>query len=88
MLERGLSFGGQWTVVNESYAHNDYLSLLSRPVMVDRFRAARAGALGVKLLLNDYTMFYEEGPGSPSEKILDNVKFLKDWILRAHGPDS
>lgn len=68
----------EWDVVNEPYAHDDFLNLLGRPVMVDWFQAARAGAPGVQLFLNDYTMFHGEGPGSASEKFFDNVKFIKE----------
>ncbi|WP_461055098.1 endo-1,4-beta-xylanase [Spirosoma arcticum] len=68
----------EWDVVNEPYAHDDFLELLGRPVMIDWFRAARAGAPGVKLFLNDYTMFQGEGPGSPSEKFYENAKYIKE----------
>lgn len=46
--------------------------------MVDWFRAARVGAPGVTLFLNDYTMFQGEGPNSPSGKFFENAKFLKE----------
>lgn len=68
----------EWDVLNEPYAHHDFIDLLGRPVMVDWFRAARAGAPDVTLFLNDYTMFRGEGPGSPSEKFFENAKFLKE----------
>lgn len=68
----------EWDVINEPYAHHDVMDLLGRSVMVDWFRAARAGAPDVKLFLNDYTMFRGEGPGSPSEKFFEDVKYLKD----------
>lgn len=68
----------EWDVLNEPYAHDAFMKLLGRPVMIDWFRAARAGAPGVTLFLNDYTMFHGEGPGSPSEKFFDNAKFLKE----------
>lgn len=68
----------EWDVVNEPFAHDDFLDLFGRSVMVDWFRAARAGAPGVTLFLNDYTMFQGEGPNSPSEKFFENAKFLKE----------
>jgi endo-1,4-beta-xylanase len=68
----------EWDVVNEPYAHNDFLKLLGRSEMVNWFKLARTGDPGVKLFLNDYTMFHGEGADSPSEKFFDNVKFLKD----------
>ncbi len=68
----------EWDVVNEPYAHNDFLKLLGRDAMVDWFKCARAGEPDAKLFLNDYTMFHGEGANSASEKFYDNVKFLID----------
>lgn len=68
----------EWDVVNEPFAHNVFLNLLGRHAMVDWFDAARRLAPGVKLFLNDYTMFHGEGPGSASEKFYENIKYLKD----------
>ncbi len=68
----------EWDVVNEPFAHDDFLKLLGRKEMVTWFKAARAQAPGVKLFLNDYTMFHGEGAKSASEVFYDNIKFLKD----------
>lgn len=68
----------EWDVINEPFAHNDFLKLLGRGEMVEWFKAAHQNVPGVKLFLNDYTMFHGEGADSPSEKFFDNVKFLKE----------
>ena len=68
----------EWDVVNEPYAHHDWLDLLGKEEMVKWFKAARAGAPGVKLFLNDYTMFHGEGPNAASEAFYNNVKFLQE----------
>lgn len=68
----------EWDVVNEPYAHHDIIDLLGRNVLVDWFKAAHTKVPGVKLFLNDYTMFQGEGPGSASERFYENVKFLQE----------
>ncbi|NEW84328.1 MAG: endo-1,4-beta-xylanase, partial [Mariniphaga sp.] len=68
----------EWDVINEPYAHHDVMDILGKDEMVKWFKAARTGDTGVKLFLNDYTMFHGEGADSPSEKFFDNVKFLKE----------
>jgi GH35 family endo-1,4-beta-xylanase len=68
----------EWDVINEPYAHHDVMDILGKTEMIKWFKLARAGDPGVKLFLNDYTMFHGEGADSPSEKFYDNVKFLKE----------
>jgi len=68
----------EWDVINEPYAHNDFLKMLGREAMIRWFEEANAGNSGAKLFLNDYTMFMGEGEGSASQAFYDNVKFLKD----------
>lgn len=68
----------EWDVINEPYAHHDVMDILGRAEMVKWFKLARTGDPGVKLFLNDYTMFHGEGAESPSEKFFANVKFLKE----------
>lgn len=67
----------EWDVLNEPYAHDDFITLFGRDIMAEWFRIARPLTPGVKLFLNDYTMFHGEGAGSPSEAFFDNIKFLK-----------
>lgn len=66
----------EWDVVNEPFAHDVFLNLLGREVMVDWFNLARKNAPGVKLFLNDYTMFHTDGNGS--ESFYNTIKFLKE----------
>ena len=67
----------EWDVLNEPFAHDVFLDLLGRQEMVKWFEAARANTPGVKLFLNDYTMFHGEGPNSGSEAFYQNIKFLQ-----------
>ncbi len=71
-------FFTEWDVINEPFAHDDFLKLLGRHAMVDWFNAARKNTPGVKLFLNDYTMFHGEGPGSASEAFFKNVQYLQE----------
>lgn len=67
----------EWDVVNEPYAHHSIIdSLGGKAVMVKWFEAARKNTPGVKLFLNEYTMFHGDGPGS--ENFYNNVKYLID----------
>ena len=67
----------EWDVINEPFAHHAIIdSLGGKPVMVQWFNAARKNTPGVKLFLNEYTMFHGEGPGS--ENFYTNVKYLID----------
>ncbi|MFP5040887.1 endo-1,4-beta-xylanase [Parasediminibacterium sp. JCM 36343] len=66
----------EWDVVNEPYAHDAFLKLLGKDVMVDWFKAARERTSGVQLFLNDYTMFHGLNVGS--ESFYNIIKFLKD----------
>ena len=67
----------EWDVVNEPFAqHNIMDSLGGKKVMVDWFNAARKNTPGVKLFLNDFSMFHTSGGGSDS--FYNNVKYLLD----------
>ncbi|MBC8041363.1 MAG: endo-1,4-beta-xylanase [Opitutaceae bacterium] len=66
----------EWDVINETYQHQDLLKLLGREVMIDWFRAARAGAPKTKLFYNDYVMFHGTAPDSPSQYFYDVIKFF------------
>lgn len=66
----------EWDVINEPYAHHNIIdSLGGKTIMVDWFKAARKNTTGVKLFLNDYTMFHTDGTGNDS--FYQNVKFLQ-----------
>jgi len=67
----------EWDVINEPFAHHSIIdSLGGKDVMVSWFNAARKNTPGVKLFLNEYTMFHPNGGGSDS--FYNYVKFLKD----------
>lgn len=65
----------EWDVVNEPYAHHQFMDLLGRAEMVAWFKAAREYAPGVKLFLNEYTMFQSD---VASQSFYDNIKYLSD----------
>ncbi len=67
----------EWDVINEPYAHHNIIDALGgKSVMLDWFAAARKNAPGVKLFLNDYTMFHEKDMGS--ESFFNTIKYLVD----------
>ncbi|MFY7863978.1 endo-1,4-beta-xylanase [Roseateles sp.] len=68
----------QWDVLNEPFANHNVQDMLGYAEEVAWFKAAREGAPGVKLFLNDYTLFQGKGEGSPSQAFFNNVKRLKE----------
>ena len=55
----------EWDVVNEPFNHHNIMdSLGGKDLMRQWFDAAGKNTEGVKLFLNDYTMFHSEGAGS------------------------
>ncbi|WP_167273096.1 endo-1,4-beta-xylanase [Dyadobacter arcticus] len=71
----------EWDVVNEPFAHHDITDALGgRKKLVNWFLAARENTPGVKLFLNEYTMFHSEGRGS--EDFYDNLNYL----ITNHAP--
>lgn len=74
----------EWDVVNEPFAHHNIMdSLGGKKVMVDWFKAAKKNTNGVKLFLNEYTMFHSNGAGS--DDFYNNVKFLKENGVKIDG---
>jgi GH35 family endo-1,4-beta-xylanase len=66
----------EWDVINEPYANHDVMDLLGgKKMMVDWFNAARKNTEGVKLFLNEYTMFLDQ---KASDDFYNNIKYLKD----------
>ena len=65
----------EWDVINEATLHHDFMDILGREEMKTWFDTARASAPGVKLFLNDYTMFHNE---KASNSFYENAKFLVD----------
>ncbi len=73
----------EWDVSNELYAHHDLLDVLGWEELVKWYRAAEAGAPGVQLFYNDYTMFHldEAGP----DHFFNTVKTLLEKGAPVHG---
>ncbi|TCN59554.1 hypothetical protein D0809_06515 [Flavobacterium circumlabens] len=68
----------EWDVINEPTLHHDVFDLLGKSEMINWFKRARKDAPGVKLFLNDYTMFHGKGVNSSSEKFYKIAKYLVD----------
>lgn len=67
----------EWDVVKEPFAHHDIMdSLGGKRKLVEWFRVARKNTPGVRLFLNEYTMFHSEGKGS--DDFYNNVQYLLD----------
>ncbi|HSW50258.1 MAG TPA: endo-1,4-beta-xylanase, partial [Bryobacteraceae bacterium] len=49
-----------WDVINETFTNHDFMDILGRQVMVDWFKAARAGDPGAKLYINDFNILTGE----------------------------
>jgi endo-1,4-beta-xylanase len=45
-----------WDVINEPFTNHDFMDILGRQVMVDWFKAARAGDPDAKLYINDFNI--------------------------------
>lgn len=45
-----------WDVINETFTNHDFMDILGRQVMVDWFKAARAGDPEAKLYINDFNI--------------------------------
>ncbi|MFM7207253.1 MAG: endo-1,4-beta-xylanase [Planctomycetaceae bacterium] len=67
----------EWDVVNENYAHTDATDLLGRSAMAEWFRIAARETPGTRLFYNDYVMFQGDGPGSPSDTLLEILSGLQ-----------
>jgi endo-1,4-beta-xylanase len=68
----------EWDVMNEATINHDVMDLLGPQEMVRWFKQARAGAPGVKLFYNDFTMFHGTDANSKSQKFYNIAKYLKD----------
>jgi endo-1,4-beta-xylanase len=49
-----------WDVINETFTNHDFMDILGRQVMVDWFKAARAGDPDAKLYINDFNIIEGE----------------------------
>ncbi len=45
-----------WDVINETFTNHDFMDILGRQVMVDWFKAARAGDPAARLYINDFNI--------------------------------
>ena len=49
-----------WDVMNEPFTNHDFMDILGRHVMVDWFKAARAGDPNAKLYINDFAILADD----------------------------
>ncbi len=66
-----------WDVINETFTNHDFMDILGRQVMVDWFKAARAGDPDAKLYINDFNII--EGEDTPhQDDYAATIKYLLD----------
>jgi GH35 family endo-1,4-beta-xylanase len=66
-----------WDVINETFTNHDFMDILGRQVMVDWFKAARAGDPDAKLYINDFNII--EGDDTPhQDDYAATIKYLLD----------
>ncbi|MGE5489033.1 MAG: endo-1,4-beta-xylanase [bacterium] len=66
-----------WDVINEPFTNHDFMDILGRQVMVDWFKAARAGDPNVKLYINDFSILSDDDKAH-QDHYADTIKFLID----------
>jgi GH35 family endo-1,4-beta-xylanase len=70
-----------WDVINETFTNHDFMDILGRQVMVDWFKAARAGDPDAKLYINDFNII--EGADKPHQ---DDYAATITYLLDAGAP--
>ncbi len=70
-----------WDVINETFTNHDFMDILGRQVMVDWFKAARAGDPDAKLYINDFNII--EGADKPHQ---DDYAATIRYLLDAGAP--
>jgi GH35 family endo-1,4-beta-xylanase len=66
-----------WDVINETFTNHDFMDILGRQVMVDWFKAARAGDPGAKLYINDFNII-EGDDKAHQDDYAATIKYLLD----------
>ena len=66
-----------WDVINETFTNHDFMDILGRQVMVDWFKAARAGDPDAKLYINDFNII-EGDDKAHQDDYAATIKYLLD----------
>ena len=66
-----------WDVINETFTNHDFMDILGRQVMVDWFKAARAGDPEAKLYINDFNII-EGDDKAHQDDYAATIKYLID----------
>ena len=66
-----------WDVINETFTNHDFMDILGRQVMVDWFKAARAGDPDAKLYINDFNII-EGDDKAHQDDYAATIKYLID----------
>ena len=66
-----------WDVINETFTNHDFMDILGRQVMVDWFKAARAGDPDAKLYINDFDII-EGDDKAHQDDYAATIKYLID----------
>ena len=66
-----------WDVINETFTNHDFMDILGRQVMVDWFKAARAGDPDAKLYINDFNII-EGNDTAHQDDYAATIKYLID----------
>jgi endo-1,4-beta-xylanase len=66
-----------WDVINETFTNHDFMDILGRQVMVDWFKAARAGDPDAKLYINDFNVI-EGDDKAHQDDYAATIKYLLD----------
>jgi len=66
-----------WDVINETFTNHDFMDILGRQVMVDWFKAARAGDPEAKLYINDFNII-EGNDKAHQDDYAATIKYLID----------
>jgi endo-1,4-beta-xylanase len=66
-----------WDVINETFTNHDFMDILGRQVMVDWFKAARAGDPEAKLYINDFNII-EGNDQAHQDDYAATIKYLLD----------
>jgi endo-1,4-beta-xylanase len=81
-----------WDVINETFTNHDFMDILGRHVMVDWFRAARAGDPNAKLYINDVNILegedkaHQDDYAATLQYLIDQGAPIDGIGLQSHFP--
>jgi endo-1,4-beta-xylanase len=81
-----------WDVINETFTNHDFMDILGRHVMVDWFKAARAGDPEAKLYINDFNIVegtdkaHQDDYAATIQYLIDSGAPIDGIGLQSHFP--